>query len=189
MYDNFSVNQSVVCTQFRRSTFPAAMIFFVQDFAVCPMSVTYPFEQLGSPTTQAYDVSIGFSALELVATLSAASVLRYFGRRRIFTTGIGLLTVIQFIVAFLLLAQSYKTNRSYSWAQEALLSVAQVVHQLSIGPLTYTILTEVPSTKLKSATVRIAIAVDAMCGIVTNVATPYLLNPNEASAGGKTDFL
>ena len=172
-----------------RRTEICIMVFVVQDFAVSPMSVTYLFEQLGLPTTQAYDASIGFSALGLIATLLAAFVLRYFGRRRTFTTGIGLLTIIQFIVAFLSLAPSYKTNRSYAWAQVALLSIAQVVYQLSIGPLTYTILTEVPSTKLKSATVGIAIAVDAMCGIVTNVATPYLLNPGEANAGGKTDFL
>ena len=167
----------------------AVMVFVVQDFAESPVSPTYFFEQLGLSTEQAFYMSIGLDALGLVSTLLAAFLVRYYGRRVIFTTGIGICTVIQLLVGFLNLAPNYYSNSSFGWAQVSLLTIAASVYQFSIGPLTYTILTEVSLTKLKSQTVGIAIAVDAMCGIVTNICTPYLINPGEANAGGKTDFL
>jgi SP family general alpha glucoside:H+ symporter-like MFS transporter len=165
------------------------MIFFCQDFAVSPVSAAYFYEQLNIGTTKAFNMNIGGSAISMFCSLFAALFLRYFGRRSTFTTGIGILCILQMLVGILQLPSNYDENPALSYAQISLLYIAGAVYNLSIGPLTYSILSEVPSIKLRSKTVAVAIAFDAVYGIVTNFVTPYLINPGEANARGKVDFL
>lgn len=173
----------------RRRTEIVIMIFFCQDFAVSPVSATYFFQQLNITNNQAFDMNVGLTGVGFLFSMISAFVLRYVGRRTAFTTGIGVICALQFTVAFLQLSPSYDQNQGYSWAQIGLLITAQAIFNLTIGPLAYTILTEVPSMKLRSKSVAISIATDAICGIVTNSITPFLINPGEANAKGKADFL
>jgi SP family general alpha glucoside:H+ symporter-like MFS transporter len=166
------------------------MVFFAQDFAQSPVSPTYFLEQLGLTTTQSFDMSVGMTSVALVCSLGTAFVLRFFGRRTAFTTGVILTCILQNLVGFLDLAPNWPgDNNAFGWAQTALLIASTAVYNATIGPMAYSILTEVPSIRLRSKTVGIAIAVDAVCGIVTGVALPYLINPGEGNARGKTDFL
>lgn len=173
----------------RRRTEIVIMIFVCQDFAVSPLSASYFFEQLGFSTDQSFDINVGSSAVSFTFSMVSAFILRYFGRRSAFVTGLGVICVLQFIIAFLQLAPSYNQNRSFSYAQVSLLIIAGAVFNLSIGPLTYSILTEVPSMKLRSKAIGISIATDAVCGIITNFVTPYLVNPGAANSKGLVDFL
>ena len=125
----------------------------------------------------------------MVFSLLAAFVLRWFGRRTAFTTGIGVICILQLLVGFLQLPSNYDQNASFSLAQVSLLFISGAVYNLSIGPLTYSILSEVPSISLRSKSVAISIAFDALYGIITNFITPYLVNPSEANARGKVDFM
>jgi MFS transporter, SP family, general alpha glucoside:H+ symporter len=173
----------------RRRTEIVIMIFVCQDFAVSPLSASYFFEQLGFTTDQSFDINVGSSAVSFVCAMLSAFILRYFGRRSVFTIGLGVICILQFIIAFLQLAPSYNQNHGFSYAQVTLLIIAGAIYNLSIGPLTYSILTEVPSMKLRSKTIGISIATDAICGIITNFVTPYLVNPGEANSKGMVDFL
>jgi SP family general alpha glucoside:H+ symporter-like MFS transporter len=165
------------------------MVFFAQDFSQSPISPTYFLEQLGLTTKQAFDTSVGITSVALVCCLLNIFVLRYGGRRRAFTMGIILTCICQNIVGFLDLAPNYKSNKSFGWAQTGILIASTAAFNLTIGPMAYSILTEVPSIRLRSKTVAVAIAVDALCGIITGIALPYLINPGEANARGKSDFL
>ncbi|ORX37012.1 general substrate transporter [Kockovaella imperatae] len=165
------------------------MIFFCQDFAVSPVSAAYFYEQLNIDVTKSFRLNIGGTSIGLFCAIAAAFFLRYFGRRSVYTSGIGVLCVIQMTVGFLQLPPSYNQNGNFATAQIVLLFIASAVYNLTIGPLCYSILTEVPSIRLRSKSVAISIATDAVCGIVTNFVTPYLINPGEANARGKVDFL
>jgi MFS transporter, SP family, general alpha glucoside:H+ symporter len=103
--------------------------------------------------------------------------------------GLGYIIVILFIVALLCFAGDYTTNPSYSWAQASLLCTLQFVWQMTLGPLTYVVVCETPSTKLRSKTIALATMIDAATGLVTSVIGPYLLNPGAANAGAKIEFL
>lgn len=173
----------------RRRSEIVIMIFFVQDFAGSVLSSTYFFEQLNLSTAQSFDISIGLSALSMVCAFVASVTLRYFGRRRVYISGISIIVVINFVIGFLCLAPNYWTDGSYSWAQVGLAALSSVVFQLSIGPLCYSILAEVPSARLRSKSVGLSISTDALCGIVTSTIQPYLLNPGEANLGAKTNFV
>ena len=165
------------------------MIFFCQDFSLSPISAAYFYEQLGIGTQKAFDMNIGNSAISLFCSLFSAIFLRYFGRRSCFTIGIGILCVLQMLVGFLQLPSSYDSNPGLAYAQISLLYIAGAVYNFTIGPFCYTILSEVPPIRLRSKMIAVSIAFDACYGIVTNFVTPYLVNPGEANARGKVDFL
>ena len=165
------------------------MIFFCQDFALSPISAAYFYEQLNIGTQKAFNMNIGGTAISMFCSLFAATFLRFFGRRSTFTTGIAILCVLQMIVGFLQLGKNYNEHPGFSYGQISLLYIAGAIYNLTIGPLCYSILSEVPSIRLRSKCIAVAIAFDAVYGIVTNFITPYLVNPGEANAQGKVDFL
>jgi SP family general alpha glucoside:H+ symporter-like MFS transporter len=59
---------------------------------------------------------------------------------------------------------------------------------LTIGPVCYTIFTEVSATKLRTKTIAVATAAQALVGIVMTVAIPYMINPDQANMRGKLGF-
>jgi SP family general alpha glucoside:H+ symporter-like MFS transporter len=116
-------------------------------------------------------------------------LIRYFHRRPIFVIGMGLIVIYEFLVGILSCAPNYHNRPSLSWGQVGITMLSTATFQATIGPLAYILLTEVPSARLRAKTVGVAIAVDALCGIVTSTVQPYLINPSEANLGGKSSFV
>ncbi|KAH8694855.1 general substrate transporter [Talaromyces proteolyticus] len=166
------------------------LLFVIQNFSGNPVGfATYFFEQIGLNSVQAFDMGVGLNGLGFVGTLFSAIPLIYFGRRGVYIFAVAFMVTILFIVALLSFAHDYTTNYSYRWAQATLLIVLQFVWQATLGPLTYVVVCETPSTKLRSKTLAIATSIDALTGLVTSVIGPYLLNPGAANAGAKIEFL
>ncbi|KAJ5439485.1 uncharacterized protein N7458_010483 [Penicillium daleae] len=152
----------------RRRMEICVMLFVIQNFSGNPVGfATYLFEQTGLNSKQAFDIGVGLNGVGFVGTLMSAIPLIYFGRRSCYLFSITSIVSILFIVALLCLAHDYMT----------------------LGPLTYVVVCETPSTKLRSKTIAIATAIDALTGLVTTVIGPYLLNPGAAGAGAKIEFL
>jgi len=173
----------------RRRTEIVVMIFFCQDFAGFATNNAYFFEQLNLSTQTAFDIAIGNAAIGLAAAASSAILIRYFHRRPIFVIGMGLIVIYEFLVGILSCAPHYHNRPSLSWGQVGITMLSTATFQATIGPLAYILLTEVPSARLRAKTVGVAIAVDALCGIVTSTVQPYLINPSEANLGGKSSFV
>jgi SP family general alpha glucoside:H+ symporter-like MFS transporter len=166
------------------------MLFVIQNFSGNPVGfATYFFEQIGLDSIQAFDMGVGLNGLGFVGTVCSAIPLIYLGRRSSYIFAVGFMVTILFIVALLSFGHDYTTNTSYRWAQATLLIILQFVWQMTLGPLTYVVVCETPSTKLRSKTLAIATSIDAVTGLVTSVIGPYLLNPGAANAGAKIEFL
>ncbi len=54
--------------------------------------------------------------------------------------------------------------------------------------MAFAIFCEVSATRVRSKTIAVATAVQALVGIFMTVAIPYLINPDEADLGGKLGF-
>lgn len=171
----------------RRRTEIVIMVFVCADFCGMFLSPSYYFEQVGLSTSAAYDLNIGVSAAVFVSGVVAIGILiPMFPRRWIFFIGLTSCTAIMLLSGCL--ACAYQ-SRAMDWAQGMLFLVCDVIYSGTLGPLSYIFLTEVPSTRLKPKSVSLSIAIDALCGIVTNVANPYLINPGEANLKGKSQFV
>ncbi|KAK3075017.1 hypothetical protein LTR53_002052 [Teratosphaeriaceae sp. CCFEE 6253] len=150
--------------------------------------VTYFFTLAGLPTDKAFDMSIGFLALGLVGTLVSWVLMLKFGRRIIYNTGLSALIVLLLIIAIMDCAPGYSNNQPLIWAQASLMLIWNFCYGLSVGPVTFVILCEVSATKVRSKTIALATATQALMGIVMTIVIPYLINPDQANARGKIGF-
>lgn len=75
-----------------------------------------------------------------------------------------------------------------NWAIAALLLVFTFVYDATIGPICYSLVSEMPSTRLRGKTIVLARNSYNLSGIVTNVVTPLMLNPTGWDWGAKTGF-
>ena len=134
-------------------------------------------------------MGVGNTAIGFTGTCIAFVLVNYMGRRSIYLYGMYLMTVIYFIIGILDCAPSYNSNPGFSWAQGSLLDVWTFIYQTTVGPLTFVIISEVSSTKLRSRTIAISTAVQALASIVFTVAVPYMFNPLNGNMRGKTFFV
>ncbi|KAK1091070.1 hypothetical protein LTR48_007049 [Friedmanniomyces endolithicus] len=149
---------------------------------------TYFFTLAGLPTDKAFDMSIGFLALGFVGTLCSWVLLQKFGRRTIYNTGLAALVVLLLVIGILDCVPGYTENAPLIWAQSSLMLVWNFCYGLSVGPVCFVILCEVSATKVRSKTIAVATATQALVGIVMTIAIPYLINPDQANARGKIGF-
>lgn len=69
-----------------------------------------------------------------------------------------------------------------------MLLIMTFVYNSAVGPICYTLVTEIPSTRLKTKTVVLARSFYIVFAIVTNTITPLMLNPTAWNWGAKSGF-
>ena len=146
---------------------------------------TYFFQRAGVPEERSFDFSIGMYALGFVGTVLSWVLMSYFGRRTIYVNGLAMLTVILLVVGFIAIpAQAVAT----STATGSMLMIYAFFYDISIGPVCYSLVAEVPTTRLRIKTVVLARNVYNIIAIINNVIIPYMLNPDEWNWAGKAGF-
>ncbi len=63
------------------------------------------------------------------------------------------------------------------------------IYQMTVGPICFVIISEISATRLRSKTIAITTAVQAMASIVFTVAMPYMLNSDQANWRGKAGYV
>ncbi|KAH8895877.1 general substrate transporter [Thozetella sp. PMI_491] len=165
-------------------------LFIIQNFSGNPVGfAVYLFEQVGLSSENAFNMGIGLNGVGFIGTVLSVFPMTYFGRRRTWIYGLAYTIAALWVVALLCFAGDYATNEAYSWAQATILITMQLVYSLSLGPLTYIISSEIPSTKLRAKTLSLTATFNGMTYLVITIAGPYLLNPGSANAGAKIEFL
>ena len=154
-----------------------------------PVLQTYAivfFQQAGMSSTQSFNMGLGLYALAFVGTLVSWPLINRFGRRTIFLTGLACAFVALMIVGFLSLGS--ESISSVSWAIGAMLLVYTFIYDSSIGPLTYVIVPEASSSRLRHKTTVLARNAYNITCIWTGVLTPYMLNPTAWDWSAKAGF-
>lgn len=175
-----------------RRTEICTVVYTNQVFSGVPFAMgysTYFFQLAGLPTSTSFSLSLGGTAIGFVGTCVCWVVISYVGRRTLYTYMLTFTTALLWIIGFLDLAKNYDTNSDYAYAQAGMMLVWAFAYQLSVGPLCFVLIGEIPSTKLKSKTIAFSTAVQALMYIVATVALPYMLNPGEGNLRGKTGFV
>lgn len=169
---------------------------------------TYFFEQAGLPVNRAFDMGIGFLALGVIGTILSWVLLVRFGRRAIYNTGLIMLILLLFMIGILDCIPNYENHTNVIWAQSSLMLVWNFCYDFSVGPICFVILCEVSATKLRSKTIALATASQALLGIVMTIVIPCkwirpyycgtrwkssyfwsdMINPDEADLRGKMGF-
>ncbi|KAK7737317.1 hypothetical protein SLS53_006620 [Cytospora paraplurivora] len=147
---------------------------------------TYFFQLAGLPTSRAFDMGIGFLAVGFVATILSWALIVRIGRRPIFLCGLLALTILMLVIGILDCIPGRPSGAI--WAESSLMIIWNFAYDLTVGPICFVIISEASATRVRSRSIAVATAAQAILGIVMTVAIPYMINADEANMQGKLGF-
>ena len=74
------------------------------------------------------------------------------------------------------------------WAVGSLLLIYTFFYDATVGPICYSLVSELSSTRLRTKTIVLARNLYNICGLITNIITPRMLNPSAWDWGAKAGF-
>ncbi|TID24296.1 Delta(14)-sterol reductase [Venturia nashicola] len=171
-----------------RRTEICAVVWVVQAF--CGASFmgfsTYFYEQAGLDTSNAFTLSLCQYAIGAIGTILSWFLMTKFGRRTLYVVGQAVMTCLLLIIGFCGLAS--KDNQAAQWAIGSMLLVFTFVYDSSVGPVCYSLVAELSSTRLRQKTVVLARNFYNIGSIISNILTPRMLNPSAWNWGAKSAF-
>ncbi|KAH7377394.1 MFS transporter [Pyrenochaeta sp. MPI-SDFR-AT-0127] len=148
-------------------------------------SATYFFLQAGMAASNAYKLNLGGTALAFCGTIGSWFLMKHFGRRALYISGMLAMLVSLMIIGILDIPRNI--NKAI-WAQAAMCFLWLLSYSLTVGPVGWTIPAEVSSTRLRSQTIVLARNSYYIFQIIATVIEPYFINPGELNWRGKTGF-
>jgi SP family general alpha glucoside:H+ symporter-like MFS transporter len=136
---------------------------------------TYFYEQAGLDTSNAFTMSMVQYALGAVGVFCAWGLMGKFGRRTLYLSGLVIMCCLLLIIGFCGLAS--ENNTSAQWAIGSMLLIFTFVYDSTVGPVCYSLVAELASTRLRQKTVVLARNWYNIGSIINNVLTPRMLNP------------
>ncbi|TQW01272.1 sugar porter (SP) family MFS transporter [Cordyceps javanica] len=142
------------------------------------------YRQAGLATENAFSMSLAQYSLGFIGTLFSWFLMTRFGRRSLYLYG-------QCILFFLLVgiggaAFAGRHNIPAQWAIGSLLLVYTFFYDCTVGPVCYSLVSEISSTRLRTKSVVFARNMYNIASIATNIITPRMLNPTAFDWGAKS---
>lgn len=173
-------------TSFRR-TRSTALVWLSQNLTGTSLRKysTYFFIQAGLSTDMSFTFSIVQYVLGIVGTLSSWFLEKKVGHFTLYFYGLcGMFTILMLVGGL-----GCSSGENISWAIGSLLLVFTLVYDLSLGPMVYCLVTEIPSVRLRCKTIILARCTYSIAGIIIAIITPYMLNPTAWNWQAKSAFL
>lgn len=145
---------------------------------------SYFMVQAGMSTSNSFSLSMGQYALGMVGTAGSWFLMHHVGRRTIHFSGL----CAQFLLLIIVGSLSFATSNSSVWAIGALLIVFTFVYDFTVGPVTYSLVSELSSTRLKAKSIVLARAAYNASNIFVNVMTNYQLSSTAWNWGARAAF-
>jgi SP family general alpha glucoside:H+ symporter-like MFS transporter len=144
---------------------------------------TYFYENAGLATTNAFDLNMAQYALGAIGTLASWFLVRWAGRRTLYVWGLVVMFIFLLIIGFVGIEPT--SNKSASWAIGSILLAYTFVYDLTIGPVCYSLVAEISSTRLRAKSIVLARNFYNISCIINNIITPRMLNPTAWNWGAK----
>ncbi|PTB36684.1 uncharacterized protein TrAFT101_007438 [Trichoderma asperellum] len=173
-----------------RRTEIVCMVWAIQNLSGNAFSnySTYFLQQAGLSDHDSYSFALGQYAINMVGVFGAWGLMALgIGRRTLYLYGLCGLCSMLFILGFLgLVPESHR--REGSLATGSIMVVWALFYQLTVGTVCYSLVGELSSRRLQIKTVVLARNLYNVVGIITNVLTPYMLNPTAWNWSNYTGF-
>jgi SP family general alpha glucoside:H+ symporter-like MFS transporter len=159
----------------------AGQVLCGSQFAFSP---SYFLLSIGVDVDVSYALSLGGTAIAFTGTILVWLLMKVFGRRQLYLTGLGVMALCLFLIGIL----EVGNGQSLVWGQAALCLVWLFTFSMSVGPIGWLISPEVSSTRLRAKTIVLARNTYYVVIIVANVISPKFINPTELNWKGYTGF-
>ncbi|OAA42010.1 Sugar/inositol transporter [Beauveria brongniartii RCEF 3172] len=170
----------------RRRTEIVTCVWVIQT--LCGASLmgysTMFYRQAGLATENAFDMSLTQYAIGFIGTLLSWFLMTRFGRRSLYLYGQCILFTL--LVAIGGAAFAGRRNIAAQWAIGSMLLVYTFVYDCTVGPVCYSLVSEISSSRLRTKSVVFARNMYNIAGIATNILTPRMLNPTAFNWGAKS---
>lgn len=112
----------------------------------------------------------------------------HFGRRTLYLAGLTTQFTVLMIIGFVSLAPQGKANPPASFAIGSLLLLFTLCYDTTVGTIAYSIVTEIPSNRLRTKSIVLARILYNCVGTFNSVVTPYMLNSSAWNWKAKAGF-
>ncbi|PHH60646.1 hypothetical protein CDD81_1397 [Ophiocordyceps australis] len=147
---------------------------------------TYFYKQAGLDTQNALTMSLAQYGLGGVGTIVAWSLISLIGRRTLYLSG--QLTMFVFLLGIGCTSLAGRNNEPAQWAIGSLLLAYAFTYSATVGPVCYSLVSELTSTRLRTKSIVLARNMYNLVGVGTNIMTPRMLNPTAWDWGAKSGF-
>lgn len=152
-------------------------------------SPVYFFEQAGLDHDNAFSLNLGITGIAFVGTVASWITLTYMGRRPPFVAGMIVMCTLMFVIGGLAWPADKGKGSPGAWGQAAMVMIFVFTYDFTIGPLTYCIVGEVSSTRLRSKTVGLARNSYNVVGVVVGILNTYMVNATAWNLKGRAAFV
>jgi SP family general alpha glucoside:H+ symporter-like MFS transporter len=149
--------------------------------------IVYFLEQAGLNPSASFDFGMGEYSLAILGVFVAWFLVPRTGRRTLLLSGTAFMTATTFVIGFLGIP-SLKTHPNIGYGIGAILLVEYFVFFITIGPIIYTIVTEIPSNFLRNKSVVLARAVYNVGVLVYGQLVPHMMQKAAWNWGAKSGF-
>ncbi|KGO72072.1 Major facilitator superfamily domain, general substrate transporter [Penicillium italicum] len=171
-----------------RRTIITCLIYASQNFAgnLIANQATYFFEQAGMGPDRSFQLNLINSCLQLVANIISLPLASSFGRRTIYLCG----TAVNITLLMLLgICASIHQNNATNYAQAILGILISFVFAGTLGPISYTIIAETSSVRLRALSTGVGRAAYYIAEIPMIYLASRMLNPSGWNLAGKCGYV
>ena len=147
--------------------------------AITSLNVQF-FQKAGMSTDFAFSFSLILNALSIVGVAVSWVLLRYYGRRPIYIWGIISIIVANVIIGVLGAASD---SSAVAYAAGGLMTWINFAFHFSLGPVCYTIVGELPASRLRARSIVLGRFTYVVNQIIVNTINPYTTNGWGALSG------
>ena len=172
-----------------RRTEIVSLVWVIQTFCgsgLMGFSIFF-FERAGLTAKGAFDMGLGQYALGAVGTMASWWLMNWVGRRTLYCWGLAILTILLLVIGGLGVPTLVE-NGPLGWGVGACILVYTFVYDLTIGPVCYSLVAELSSTRLKAKSIVLARNFYNMAGLINNELTPNMLSVSAWDWGAKAGF-
>lgn len=146
---------------------------------------TYFYERAGLGTDHAFTMTVCQYGLGIIGVFCTWSLLSRFGRRTMFLFGLSMMACCLNAIGLLGVMPPMP---GVSWSIGSLFIVYQFILNVTVASVCFSLVAEIPSTRLRNKTVVLARIAYSILSVFSNVITPFMLNPMAFNWGAKAGF-
>ena len=150
-------------------------------------NITYFMEQAGQDQSIAFNFGLGMTGLGCLGVIACFFITPYVGRRQMYLWGLIGMGFALALVGILALPDEASATRS--WASGGLLIWNNILYHITLGPVCFTIVTEIPSVRLRNRTIAFGRSCYLAFAIAANFLQTAMLNPTAWDLKGKGAFI
>ncbi|EAW12053.1 MFS maltose permease MalP [Aspergillus clavatus NRRL 1] len=143
------------------------------------------YQRAGLAVSQSFTMSLVQYAIGVIGTFASWAMMTYFGRRTLYVGGLAALTGVLFVIGFISIPAS---STALSWATGSMLLVYTFIYDSTVGPVCFSLVSEMPASRLRTKTVVLARNMYNILNLVTGIIIPYMLNVDGWNWRGKSGF-